>query len=59
MWDPNTTIAYLYQSTDYDSKITMVWERADILDMQDEVELGKVRFIGTVNYNTERKIIVE
>lgn len=58
-WDPNTTVAYLYQKSTNSSEIVMVWERADIQDMDELKQLGEYRFIGTCNYNTNTHMIVD
>lgn len=55
----NTTVAYLYQKRTNSSEIVMVWERADIQEMDELKQLSEYRFIGAVNYDTENHIIVD
>ena len=54
----NKTLAYLFQDIEDITKVTMVIERSDIECMWEIEHEGKCRFLGSVLYDTENRVII-
>ena len=51
-----TTQAYVYIKKEWPQRVVIVWERADIEDMRDDINYV---FVGTCQYDMEFNKIIE